>query len=428
MKSIEAGLSKLYRRELGKDRHLEFDLSNIEFLQDDLDNKAMIAEKLLKTHTLNEVRSLMFSLDPLEGGDTTPGVVPETNDFFQFSAKEDDAIIRPESNNSDRNIVSDDAIHLDYIDPVQLAKDENLRALSKVITEKDDWFIRREEAMVAGDDERSKLIEDNAMAILADQVDAVIKLVKTGLKSHSKAKVKALDAKLKRDISKALNSFEPLWIESNSAVIATKIDTAYDAQLIVPFNIPDEDKQEVLRQKRIAASKRQASDRLGSTFSNINKTTEQRIFKILEDGVTASKTIDEIALEIGDKINDQRRANTIARTELAAAGAIGLSAAMDDAEEIVGDIVKVWINAGDERVRGNPSGEYPDSKADHWSIGGEVVKQSAKFSNGLRYPSDDIGPIAETINCRCTVVFFPKDEADNVGLTEIQSTFEAEQQ
>jgi hypothetical protein len=37
---------------------------------------------------------------------------------------------------------------------------------------------------------------------------------------------------------------------------------------------------------------------------------------------------------------------------------------------------------------------------------GQIVRVGDQFSNGLRYPGDRTGEIAEWINCRCTTVPF----------------------
>lgn len=65
-----------------------------------------------------------------------------------------------------------------------------------------------------------------------------------------------------------------------------------------------------------------------------------------------------------------------------------------------------WWTAEDERVRGDPGGEYPDSEADHFSLHGVIVPIGGTFPNGLHYPGDTSGPLSEFINCRCRLVPF----------------------
>jgi len=51
-----------------------------------------------------------------------------------------------------------------------------------------------------------------------------------------------------------------------------------------------------------------------------------------------------------------------------------------------------WRNAGDERVRGNPGGLYPDAEPSHWSREGKVYRWDE--------PPEDGHP-GEPIQCRC---------------------------
>ena len=56
------------------------------------------------------------------------------------------------------------------------------------------------------------------------------------------------------------------------------------------------------------------------------------------------------------------------------------------------DMLLEWVTAGDARVR--------DS---HVGMDGERISPGETFSNGLRYPGDPSGDLAEVINCRCHV-------------------------
>jgi len=61
-----------------------------------------------------------------------------------------------------------------------------------------------------------------------------------------------------------------------------------------------------------------------------------------------------------------------------------------------------WWTAQDDRVRGND----PADTADHVSLHGQIVRVGEPFSNGLLYPGDTSGDIAEWIQCRCREVPF----------------------
>lgn len=90
------------------------------------------------------------------------------------------------------------------------------------------------------------------------------------------------------------------------------------------------------------------------------------------------------------------RAFRIARTEVVSASNFGSYQAAQQAAEEVGDLEKEWIDSGDERVRDK-----------HEKVNGERVGLYKKFSNGLEHPGDMSGPADEVINCRCTTIYHP---------------------
>jgi len=106
--------------------------------------------------------------------------------------------------------------------------------------------------------------------------------------------------------------------------------------------------------------------------------------------------IDDAATRLRAEFSDIRnhRLRTIARTEIQTAQNEGI---METLREM-NIRYKQWLTARDHRVRRTP----PD-KADHVVLHGQVVKLEERFSNGLLFPGDRLGPIAEWINCRCRI-------------------------
>jgi hypothetical protein len=92
--------------------------------------------------------------------------------------------------------------------------------------------------------------------------------------------------------------------------------------------------------------------------------------------------------------------------------------ARDQANKMVGQMNKVraqksgsvgyeWNNVGDQRVRGNPNGKYPDAKSNHWDRQGQYFlwEKSANppiapDGKPFRQPPKE-GPPGSEINCRC---------------------------
>ena len=106
-----------------------------------------------------------------------------------------------------------------------------------------------------------------------------------------------------------------------------------------------------------------------------------------------------IARDLAKNFEDMstNRAFTIARTEVVAASNYGSYAAAEQASEETGDLIKEWVDSGDNRVRES-----------HEDVNGETVKFYTKFSNGLMYPGDmNNGAAADVIKCRCTCIYHP---------------------
>ena len=77
------------------------------------------------------------------------------------------------------------------------------------------------------------------------------------------------------------------------------------------------------------------------------------------------------------------------------------------------DMQKEWISGGDSRVR-----RLPRNKADHRTMNGKVVDADKKFEvptrNGVEmmlYPGDPGASSFNLINCRCTVAYIPREDA-----------------
>lgn len=98
----------------------------------------------------------------------------------------------------------------------------------------------------------------------------------------------------------------------------------------------------------------------------------------------------------------------IARTESTAASNLGGLNAIKDSGYVMD---KIWVSAQDSRTRKNP-----DDWFDHYHMNGKSVKVGEKFKMGsmkghideLEFPGDPKGHPANTINCRCTLIYKPR--------------------
>jgi uncharacterized protein with gpF-like domain len=151
----------------------------------------------------------------------------------------------------------------------------------------------------------------------------------------------------------------------------------------------------------------------------MSDTTTEKIMSIIEQGAKDNLSIGDVVKNIVDKItnveNIRSRAQTIARTESLTAVSIGQAAAMKDAAKFIPDLKKMWLTAGDDRVRGLKSSDQKD----HANMHGDVVKYDAEFTEPktgekIAYPRAPGGSAAMVINCRCTWVMLPSDEMKEV--------------
>lgn len=136
---------------------------------------------------------------------------------------------------------------------------------------------------------------------------------------------------------------------------------------------------------------------LGEDVTALKKTITATVSR----GIATGMTYSQIAQQIKGKmvgVYDSAggalyRATTIARTE---GHRIQVQSAMDacyKAKDKGADVVKQW----DATLDGN-------TRDSHARVDGEVRELDEKFSNGLMFPGDPNGGVAEVVNCRCALL------------------------
>jgi uncharacterized protein with gpF-like domain len=149
--------------------------------------------------------------------------------------------------------------------------------------------------------------------------------------------------------------------------------------------------------------------------SNMTQTTKAKLQEIVAKGIQEGKSIDQITKDIlSDETTgySMMRAKRIARTEVMRASNY---AAMIGADKHPFEVDKVWISARDKRTRRIPKNQY-----DHYDMNGQKVGWADDFtSTGKKgdlvlagFPGDPTTPAGFSINCRCTVGFEPKRDAN----------------
>ena len=146
-------------------------------------------------------------------------------------------------------------------------------------------------------------------------------------------------------------------------------------------------------------------------IKDINDTTRDAIRAQLREGVEAGEGYLELAARIKGVFTDcdQRRAETIARTEAMRSS----NFAEHEAQAMSGVVeAREWIATPDDRAR-----------EDHLAINGQVRKldEPFEFPDGtpVMFPGDSGDP-AQDINCRCTTAahFDEKDLAQDKRLAK----------
>jgi uncharacterized protein YoaH (UPF0181 family) len=239
-----------------------------------------------------------------------------------------------------------------------------------------------------------------ALALLGDIGNIAAKVIK------SKTKDAASDRELKKRLLAALGQLEDEYLAGYAETLSATVDMGYNTALKLPFDLPNQDAIEALRdrnaQRRLSLLEARGLD----SFANVSKSSTEGIVKLVAGGLESGKSLEEIADEIKDRYSKTEaatRALTIARTEALTAQSVGQAAAMKDLERATGEkVLKMWVNAGDDRVR------------DKHEIEGEIRKMNEKFSNGLLYPREPGGDADNIINCRCSWVMVPESEAERL--------------
>lgn len=127
----------------------------------------------------------------------------------------------------------------------------------------------------------------------------------------------------------------------------TRIDTRTSklrgAAVWTPFSFDADDPQAIEWARKHAAD----------LVTQVGKTTKERIRKAVVDGFAAKSTVDDIADAIDEVLDDEDRAEVIARTETMKVANAGQQLAWGQAVDqgfLTGDELQVWITTPDDRL------------------------------------------------------------------------------
>lgn len=263
---------------------------------------------------------------------------------------------------------------------------------------------------------------DSTLNLMADFAAQAVKVAKKHL---SKSKMKAAgdepptdgedpgvpaQARLRRELGKAFDNLHDQWVEDNLKTLGEAMEKGYDIQMQTPFQLPNPKESQDLRARNKDGRRERLAGRLQGSFDRISATTSDEILGVIADGIGNSETLQQIAKSIALKIanvdNAGYRADRIARTEALTAVSMGQWAATEDAQKSIPGLETMWLTAGDSRVRES-----------HAQLDGDRVPVGKTYGNGLLYPRDPAGSAEEVINCRCSFIMLPPEDAGALDFT-----------
>jgi len=393
-KLVADSFSLGFERELGKNKFFEFDNSDVAILQANENEKADVATKQLSFKTINEVRADLYDLPPIQDGDKIPSTQQPQGQFpFSFS--------NPNRGEQGTETKPDP----DEEDDKESDRQGEKIPMPKLLEENFQWWSERKALEDKTVSQHEKEMLEVILEIFAEQGPIALKLFKDIYKDRIKADSNIPENdRLRAALDKAFSEFEKTYTESGVPIGSSSAELGYDLHLNVPFNLPNQD-------EIIAIGERNREERLATlaarqleNFQGINRTTTDQIMGKIQAGLNESKTLDQIAKDIGSYFTDSipKRAMIISRTEVLSAVSFGQQATLEDAQQLIPGMKKMWITAGDERVRSFAKGDA----SDHTLLDGVTVEANEAFKTpaGARmmFPRDPRGPANEIINC------FPK--------------------
>lgn len=383
---IDGSFTKFFSKILGDNNVIKFDLSQIDALKDDELKKADLAAKQLSVMTINEVRQALYNLDPVSGGDIVISLQPKPQVFGQPQLSLNEPIV-------------------ESIQPVEEPK--TLITAEKPVSKYQPYLELDKKAQDDSLAGSAKTLHEASLSIFAKQAEYSVKEFAKTQKSEKgldiKAAVKPVKAsELKKQLKKEFKKLETDWEKDYVGTLSSTVDLGVNTSLTLITNEKDKALIETLAAKDKAGRAKTLSARGIKTFDSISDTSADKVIDVITKAVEDNKTVQQTAEAIAEQFKTEAyRAETIARTETLTALSIGQGALMDYTKEVIPDAKKVWIAAGDDRVR--------DS---HKDLNDMEVGLDEEFKPGLRYPRDtSSNDPSEVINCRCTVLIVPSEGA-----------------
>ena len=406
-------MTLFFDKELGSEYIIQPDTGNVSVLKEDLLAKASLAEKMLQTLTLNEVRQAVWSRDPIQGGDTVVSLqpIPGVPDEMQPQAP-----TKPNSETPPPQTTP-------TTEPEGAT--ETPPPKKQLLIDPDVFLGTRKALFDDGQKAANETVAKNMVEVEGIAGNTLLKMAEAATKEILRYKMLKADIdedELRARIVAAFEDMEEAYVAEMRKSLGATMEIGANLGVNTVFGAPDPAAIEAIVARDEAKRRLTLEAREIKTFANISETTTEQIMKKVETGLATNQTVTEIAKEVLTSFEETAwtRAQTIARTETLTAMSIGQAAAMKAAKAVIPGLKKVWVTSGDERVRGTPGGPYDKSKADHHAMHGQVQDANEAFVDPksdakLQFPRDPkAGHPEDTINCRCTWLTAHPDDLQTI--------------
>ena len=407
MRLIEGSLNKFFAKSLGENFFFQFDISDVQALQENAQQKADIAAKMLLAGvSVNEVRKIIWELAESDN--------PRADEPYLLTSSIGVGVgveagrARPVTTQSEPD-------KEDVEDPTEKSVMQPEENLKKIVNGLNPNWLKSVESDLEDEAEgkTGKHMEAVANTTLTSMAKVAAKIASKELKevSTKAAEIPSLTG-LEKLINDAFDQFKTEWETEYVESLSSSVELGYDQQLEMVFNKTDRDKIEVLRARDENGRRATLSARGLDSFASVSKTQSDKIMAEIVNGVRSNDTVDQITRRILDVFGSTEltapRARTIARTETLTAVSVGQGASIENASTVIKGLRKAWLNMsggtfsvtpdgikeGDGRIRDQHLSEA------NGGVSGEIVPHDKKFSNGLRWPRDTQSQNAnEVINC-----------------------------
>lgn len=399
-KQISGAFTNHFEEELEENNHFEFDLTNVEALQEDKVKRAELAEKLSKTVlSVNEVRRDLFNKEASTAPNAdVPGFLIPKNIAAPLMIDAEESDLEPDVENEDNEDKSLQAVDDKALDGYLLSKGLTVELINKQLQDDNEEPINE--------------LSDVTLDIFLDMAEIALKLLRDMAKSKSlQTKQDDEPADLdpdeyRRRLERAFDNLSSVWNEAYMQ-LESSVEAGWDTQFRFVDGERDREALAAIRARTEDGRRAILAARGIEAFNRITDTETEMVMRRITSGLVNNESIDQIAARVRNTFSDPDkrvlRANTIARTEVLTAVSQGQWAMFTAAKEVMGDgIQKVWITADDARVR--PKGGNKASPApNHRKLHRKMIPVDQKFENDLRFPRDPRGSAGEVINC------FPED-------------------